>query len=216
MSSRVKFEDYRFEIRPLSKEEGGGFLVSFPDLPGCISDGETYEEAIANAKDAFAEWIAAHEEEGREIPAPNGEGKPAKFVLRLPRSLHERLGEAAAGDGTSVNTLVTMFVAEGLARRERPLHSPSAQQSHGLQSGSTLTAGTLRTYPQRLVGATSAMAKGATIALSSRSTMMHVTTGHLVGGTLVTQGILLEGERSAGSISASDDVVVVPMRRVHG
>lgn len=67
MSSSTKFENYRFEIRPLSEEDGGGFLVSFPDLPGCISDGETYEEAIANARDAFAAWIAAHEEEGRLI-----------------------------------------------------------------------------------------------------------------------------------------------------
>src|SRR5882672_6701783 len=135
MSSAAKFEDFRFEIRPLAKEEGGGFLVSFPDLPGCISDGETHEEAIANAKDAFAAWIAAHEEEGRDIPTPNGEGKPAKFVLRLPRSLHERLGVAAAGEGTSANTLVTMFVAEGLARRDQPTQPLSFQESRDFKPG---------------------------------------------------------------------------------
>jgi antitoxin HicB len=40
--------DYRFTVRPLTGEEGGGFLVEFPDLPGCMSDRETIGEAIAN------------------------------------------------------------------------------------------------------------------------------------------------------------------------
>ena len=48
---------YSFEMRPLSNENGKGFLVTFPDLPGCISDGETIEEAIANAMDAEHSWI---------------------------------------------------------------------------------------------------------------------------------------------------------------
>ena len=43
MNEQIK---YPFEIRQLSEEEGGGYLISFPDLPGCISDGETIEEAI--------------------------------------------------------------------------------------------------------------------------------------------------------------------------
>ena len=38
------FDDYPFEIRPLSEEDGGGFLITFPDLPGCMADGETPEE----------------------------------------------------------------------------------------------------------------------------------------------------------------------------
>ena len=43
MSEQHKI-DYPFIIRPLSKEDGGGYLIEFPDLPGCISDGETIEE----------------------------------------------------------------------------------------------------------------------------------------------------------------------------
>lgn len=46
-------DDYPFEIRPLTKEEGGGFLISYPDFSDCISDGETPEEAIANGRDAL-------------------------------------------------------------------------------------------------------------------------------------------------------------------
>jgi len=45
--------DYPFEVRPLSEEEGGGFLISYPDFSDCISDGETVEEALTNGKDAL-------------------------------------------------------------------------------------------------------------------------------------------------------------------
>lgn len=50
---------YPFEIRPLGEEDGGGYLISFPDFLECISDGETPEEAIQNGMDALEETIAA-------------------------------------------------------------------------------------------------------------------------------------------------------------
>jgi antitoxin HicB len=62
----------RFEVRPLSQEEGGGYLVEFPDYPGCIADGETPEEAIREARDALASYLATLEELGRLAPAKDG------------------------------------------------------------------------------------------------------------------------------------------------
>ena len=50
--------------------EEGGYVVSFPDLRGCISSGETEELAVANANNAKQEWIAAALEDGCEIPEP--------------------------------------------------------------------------------------------------------------------------------------------------
>jgi len=50
--------DYPFQVRPLTEEEGGGYLIEFPDLPGCLSDGATIEEAIANGADALRSWRA--------------------------------------------------------------------------------------------------------------------------------------------------------------
>ena len=47
---------YRFTIRPLPEDEGGGCLIEFPDLPGCMSDGETIEEAITNGLNAMRGW----------------------------------------------------------------------------------------------------------------------------------------------------------------
>ncbi|HEY9073481.1 MAG TPA: type II toxin-antitoxin system HicB family antitoxin, partial [Desulfobaccales bacterium] len=81
---------YPFEIRALTAEEGGGYLITFPDLPGCTSDGETIEEAIANGADAEAAWLQAARKWGDPIPKP-GEGPSGKFVQRLPKSLHARL-----------------------------------------------------------------------------------------------------------------------------
>ena len=43
-------DQFQFTVRPLSKEEGGGYLVEYPDIPGCMSDGETIEEAITNGR----------------------------------------------------------------------------------------------------------------------------------------------------------------------
>jgi predicted RNase H-like HicB family nuclease len=63
--------EYRFTVRPLTEDEGGGYLIEFPDLPGCMSDGETIEEAIANGEDAQRGWMAAMKEAGRPIPPPS-------------------------------------------------------------------------------------------------------------------------------------------------
>jgi predicted RNase H-like HicB family nuclease len=65
--------NYPVIIAPLTIEDGGGFLATVPDLPGCMSDGETPEEAIANVVDAIEEWIDASRHLGRDIPAPSKE-----------------------------------------------------------------------------------------------------------------------------------------------
>lgn len=111
--------DYPFELRPLAEDEGTGWLISFPDLPGCMSDGETPEEAMANGKDALAAWLQATEEAGREAPDP-GELPSGKFVARVPRSLHARLTARARQEGVSMNALVSSFLAESLGRKEGP------------------------------------------------------------------------------------------------
>lgn len=59
---------YRFTLRALSAEEGGGYLVEYPDIPGCMSDGETEAEAIANGKEALRDCLAVLEEGGRTVP----------------------------------------------------------------------------------------------------------------------------------------------------
>lgn len=48
---------YTLVIEPLSEEDGGGFLATVPDLPGCMSDGETAEAAVTNVQDAIRCWL---------------------------------------------------------------------------------------------------------------------------------------------------------------
>jgi predicted RNase H-like HicB family nuclease len=115
------FEAYAHVIEPLSDDDGGGYLITFPDLPGCIADGETLEETMANGRDAFSAWMSARAHIGKPIPKPTRHGEaadPVRLVQRLPRSLHASLVARAKAEGTSLNTLVTMLLAESLGRHE--------------------------------------------------------------------------------------------------
>ncbi len=111
----MKKLDYPFSIRPLSREEGGGYLIEFADLPGCISDGETPEQALANGRDALESYFLTAREFGDAAPKPAASS--GQWRQRVPRSLHTRLSAQAKREGVSLNTLVTALIAEGLGRR---------------------------------------------------------------------------------------------------
>ena len=57
-------------IALVHKDEGTSYGVSFPDLPGCISAGDTFEEAVANAAEALTAHLALMRADGDTIPAP--------------------------------------------------------------------------------------------------------------------------------------------------
>ena len=116
---------YPFEIRHLSKEEGGCYLISFPDLPGCISDGETIESAIKNGIDAMNTWIETSKEFNDPIPEPGSSQASGRFVQRLPKSLHARLAARAKQEGVSMNALVTAIIAESIGKKE--VHQQTAK-----------------------------------------------------------------------------------------
>jgi antitoxin HicB len=61
-------ESYPFTIRPLSREDGGGFLIEYPDIPGCMSDGETPRAAILNGRDALKSALRTLRGFGDPIP----------------------------------------------------------------------------------------------------------------------------------------------------
>ena len=111
-------DQYQFTVRPLSREEGGGYLVEFPDIPGCMSDGETIEEAIANRREALRDCIEVFQELGRKIPKPSIE--PAQWRQRVPRTLYSKLTKQAENEGVSINSFVTAIIAEAIgAKRGR-------------------------------------------------------------------------------------------------
>lgn len=64
--------DLRYEVVLYWSDVDAAFIAEVPELPGCLSDGETRSEALANAEDAMGVWIETARELGREVPVPKG------------------------------------------------------------------------------------------------------------------------------------------------
>ncbi len=62
----------KYEVIIYWSEEDQAFIAEVPELPGCAADGETYQEALANAELVTREWLETARELGRPIPAPKG------------------------------------------------------------------------------------------------------------------------------------------------
>ena len=111
-----ELDEYQFTVRPLSAAEGGGYLVEYPDIPGCMSDGETIKEAIANGREALRDCLAVFRESGRKPVKPSIEA--AQWRQRLPRTLYAKLTRHAQREGVSINSLVTAIIAEAVGSRQ--------------------------------------------------------------------------------------------------
>lgn len=110
---------YRMVIIPDTVE--GGFTVSFPDLPGCLTCADTLEDAISNAADAKRSWLAAALDEGIRIFDPTKENQnlsnfSGQFKLRLPKSLHRDLADHAKEEGVSMNQYCIYLLSMNDAR----------------------------------------------------------------------------------------------------
>ena len=104
----------------------GGYVVIFPDLPGCLTQADSYEEIVEMAQDVRTLWIETAYDQGLDIPLPSyPEEYSGKFNVRLPRSLHRMLAESAAQEGVSLNQYVTMLLArrDAQERVERRLEA---------------------------------------------------------------------------------------------
>jgi predicted RNase H-like HicB family nuclease len=63
--------EYTVRIERLAESDGSGYLATVPDLPGCMSDGASPEEALKNIQEAIASWIEAAKEWKQDIPKPS-------------------------------------------------------------------------------------------------------------------------------------------------
>jgi len=117
----------------VSKDEDGIFVVEVPDLPGCVADGDTVDEAFRNLTEAMEVWIASRVEAGESVPEPRvADAYSGKFVLRLPKQLHQMLAEQAETEECSLNQYVLALLSEAVGRKkelrvhadvERPLNA---------------------------------------------------------------------------------------------
>lgn len=105
---------YPFKVETISEEDGGGYMITYPDLPGCISDGETIEETLVNGEDARKTWIKAAYEKAIVVPEPNTaiDKFSGRITLRTPKSLHKELVEQAEKEGISLNQYIVYLLSE--------------------------------------------------------------------------------------------------------
>lgn len=64
--------DIRYEMIVFWSKEDQAYVVEVPELPGCMADGATYQEAVSNAELIIRQWMEVAREEGRDIPEPRG------------------------------------------------------------------------------------------------------------------------------------------------
>lgn len=104
---------YRIEI--IREQEEGGYVLHCPELPGCITCGETVQEGLEMLEDAKKCWFAACLEDGTAIPEPARlEDYSGQFKLRLSKSLHKQLAQRSSEEGVSMNQYCVYLLSKGL------------------------------------------------------------------------------------------------------
>jgi antitoxin HicB len=107
-----------------------GWAVRVKELRGCISQGDTVQEAYEMIQDAMRTWLEVAIEDNIPIPEPApDEDYSGKFVVRLPRSLHRQLAETAEREGVSLNQFVNVALARAVEQVNPSLAFPIVEPS---------------------------------------------------------------------------------------
>lgn len=105
--------NYRVEF--LKEEEGDGYVLHCPELPGCITCAETIHEGLKLLEDAKRNWFSACIEDGINIPEPTGiNDYSGQFKLRMPKSLHKELAQKSKQEGISMNQYCVYLLSHGI------------------------------------------------------------------------------------------------------
>ncbi|HLP44359.1 MAG TPA: type II toxin-antitoxin system HicB family antitoxin [Candidatus Deferrimicrobium sp.] len=98
----------------IRKDPYGGYFAKIEELEGCMAQGETYEEAFKNIREAMELWLEDAIADGDDIPEPDRgeENFSGKFVLRLPKTLHRKLARNAYKENVSLNQYVVFLLSE--------------------------------------------------------------------------------------------------------
>lgn len=109
---------YKMEIEKDPYE--GGYVISFPELPGCMTCAETWADVFDMAEDAKKSWMTAALEDGCDIPLPKElDDYSGQFKLRIPKSLHKSLAEGASREGISMNQYCLYLLSKNDALASR-------------------------------------------------------------------------------------------------
>lgn len=97
----------------LYPEADGSFTVAVIDLPGCVSQGKTIEQALEKIKAAREHWLETAYEHGDMIPLPSTKAAySGKALLNMPPTLHRRLADSARREGVSLNQYIVTLLSE--------------------------------------------------------------------------------------------------------
>lgn len=105
MKTVKEYMDLPYKMEIVHDPYEGGYVVSFPELPGCLTCGDTLDEALKNAKEAEELWFEVKLECKEEIPEPDylNDNYSGQFKLRIPKDLHRSLALNAKKEGVSMN-----------------------------------------------------------------------------------------------------------------
>jgi predicted RNase H-like HicB family nuclease len=106
---------YNINIKRVEDESGAYYFATVLELDGCMSHGETIEEASVNIREAMEGWIETKLEAGYEVPKPfSPETYSGKFMIRIPKTLHARLVREAENEGISLNQYALYKLSAGM------------------------------------------------------------------------------------------------------
>lgn len=126
---------YHIELVHDCAIDSEGWVATVRELPGCLAQGETQADALANLREAMESWIEAMLDLGRGIPPPAVESTSnGRILLRIPASLHERLVWEANREGVSLNQYL-LGVAAGAVGWRAPAREPVSIVPKATQAG---------------------------------------------------------------------------------
>ena len=120
---------YTIEVIRDNNPEYPGWVARVVELPGCMTQADTFDELGEMVIDAMSAWIGTAIEDGQEIPEPRPqESYSGKFIVRVPRSLHRMLVETADKEGVSLNGYVSNSLALSVGQSVK---QPKVGQAEG-------------------------------------------------------------------------------------
>jgi predicted RNase H-like HicB family nuclease len=135
--------NYPITIYP--DQEDGGYTAEIRELPGCLTQGETLQEVEENIQDARQLWIETAYENDDDIPLPLTENSySGKTVVRMPRSLHQKLVENAEQENISLNQYILYLLSEqnSLKQLSNLFNKPmSNRKIQGVKQGNSIVFG---------------------------------------------------------------------------
>ena len=124
--SEMKVEDYlelpyTIEVLKDKGDNYSGWFARVVELPGCMTQADTFAELSEMIREAMVVWIETALEDGEKIPRPRSvEDYSGRFVIRIPKSLHKELVEMAEREGVILNTYVNVALGKTVGQERNP------------------------------------------------------------------------------------------------